>query len=95
MMAFSNPCLRAIHVLILLVMIIPYSQQSDGSRVALTEIRVEHRHILVSTMLMLLLFLLFMTIVTAWQLKARGIRRIHETGLAMIYGRQLKHGNMM
>ncbi|EDV22044.1 uncharacterized protein TRIADDRAFT_11431, partial [Trichoplax adhaerens] len=50
------------------------------------EQRVEDQHQLYSILLMVLLFLSLLTTLTAWRLKVKQVRFLHETGLSMFYG---------
>jgi sodium/hydrogen exchanger-like protein 6/7 len=46
----------------------------------------EEQHVRDGIVLIIIIFLLFITIITIWIFKAKRIRVCHETGLAMIYG---------
>ena len=49
----------------------------------------EEQHVRDGIVLIIIIFLLFITIITIWIFKAKRIRVCHETGLAMIYGKRL------
>ena len=46
----------------------------------------ERTHFYDSAALLLIMFLLFLTVITIWIFRVRRFRVFHETGLAMLYG---------
>ena len=58
----------------------------------ISDSRSEKVHTFDSAALLLIMFLLFLTVITIWVFKAKRIRVFHETGLSLIYGRSFTKG---
>jgi sodium/hydrogen exchanger-like protein 6/7 len=50
----------------------------------------ERTHFQDSAALLLIMFLLFLTVITIWVFKVRRFRVFHETGLALMYGKLIQ-----
>ncbi len=52
----------------------------------ITDIQQEQTHLYDSVALLLIVFLLFIIIITVWIFQSKRIRILHSTGLALLYG---------